>query len=145
MILMVSYAFQYRVVLRRSSSLLPARMPPCLLLVSMRRSTSLTSTLCPMLAAPPTALLHLPRCVPHSFSLVYCCKLCGDVKKLVTTTIWSLVLIKLSACRLSMTGLVLLRVWWPLSMQSLVWSLKYLWCSSLLWRCLAFLWCNTVL
>lgn len=55
------FGLSIRVVLRKLSSQPPARMLLCLLSVSMKTSTNQSSTLCPMLAAPPTALLPLLR------------------------------------------------------------------------------------
>lgn len=59
-----------RVVQRRLSSLPQVRMHPCLLLVSMRRNTSQSLILFPMLAALPTALLPWPRFISILFKVL---------------------------------------------------------------------------
>jgi hypothetical protein len=107
--------FFYRVVLRRSSFLLLARMHPCSSSVLTRRNTSLTLTLSLMLAALPTALLLLLRCF-----LLWCFTAdinCYLVRILYITLPRSFVFV---LCRSSMTSLALWRVWWPPFMPSLV-------------------------
>lgn len=101
-----------RVVLRRLWSLLPAKMHPCLLLVWTRRSTSQSLILFPMLVALPTALLPSPRLTLNPFMWLWLYFVVEG---------WIVVLIMLLfdiMYRLSMTGLELLRVSWPLSTLS---------------------------
>lgn len=73
--------YMIRVVQRRSSSLLLARMPPCLSLVSTRRNTSPSLTLFQMLVAQLTALLLWPRYYSSSFNL------CGYLKKIYCVSV----------------------------------------------------------